>query len=753
MLSRPIQRTDGTNPLFSGVPLEDIPFVPGIVERLETATGGEPGALCNLFRGILVRNSGYEPGLVRSLVASLEQGGWAKDSGLIGKLVQGVPSLSGSQLGGAVLARLFDLQGHPEEAIQRLLQVQRLLATPDAGVSLELARLYTKQNRFQEACFHLRRVVEISAELQLLTMAARLLDRLGVHPAEYCSRSLQVAVLCPHTTDLWTPILKLYLYGQGIWCQKIYVPAYGTYRQEILNPDSSFYAQEPDLVILAPTWRELSLPAFTKDPDSLVESHVAATLEQWALIRERVPTRVIQHNFEVPTLDPAGHLSSALPGGRATVIRRINLEIASKGSELGVVVLDLDQVAGSFGKRAWGAPEFWHRMKQYPAPDAIPSLVCQEVALIRASMGLTKKVLVLDLDNTLWGGVIGEDGLRGIKIGPPSAVGEAHTAIQVFAQQLKERGVLLAVCSKNNEEDAQSPFLQHESMVLNLSDFAAFSANWSDKPSNIKGLAKMLNLGTDSIVFLDDNPTERALVREVMPEIAVPELPKDPSGYLDALDTWRYFDAVSLSEEDLNRSSQYRSNQEREKLLTSAGSLNDFLAGLEMECTHGSIGEDALPRVVQLLGKTNQFNLTTQRHSEEVVRQMLRTPGACSEFFRLRDKFDDNGIVGVILAIPSQKDPHELIVDTWLMSCRVIGRSLEQFMFNVLLHNGIRFGYERIRARYKPTPKNGMVLDLLDRLGFQRVATSFSCDQEYELVLASAVTHRVDFIKDCPYVV
>lgn len=737
-------------PLLSKIPLEDLPFLPGFVEQLVAATGGEPDALCRLFKAILIRHSGYEPGLVRSLVAALEQGGWTKDAALIEQIAQDVPNLQATQLGKAVLARILELQGRSEEAIQRLLEVQRVLATPNAGLALELARLYTKQKRFAEACLSLRRVVECGGELPLLTMAARLFDRLGEHPAEHCSRSLEVALLTPYTTDLWAPILRLCMFAQRIWCPRIHLPAYGTYRQEVLDPGSALYAKAPDLLILAPTWRELNLPAFTKDPDSLVESRVADIVEYWTLIRGRMSARVIQHNFEVPTLDPAGHLGSALPGGRATVIRRINLELARKGAEFGVVVLDLDQVAGSFGKRAWGAPEFWHRIKQYPAPEAIPALARQQVALIRATLGLTKKVLVLDLDNTLWGGIIGEDGLRGIKIGPPSAIGEAHADLQTFASQLKERGILLAVCSKNNEADAQGPFLQHESMVLNLGDFAAFLANWNDKPSNIRALANVLNLGTDSFVFLDDNPIERALVREVLPEVAVPELPNDPSGYLDALDFWRYFDAVTLSEEDLNRSGHYRANQERDKMLTSTGSLNDFLADLEMECSHGAIGEEALPRVVQLLGKTNQFNLTTQRHSEDAIRQMLRTPRDCSEFFRLKDKFDDNGIVGVILAASGKNNPLDLIVDTWLMSCRVIGRSLEQFMFNVLIRNAARHGFERIRASYKPTPKNGMVLDLLDRLGFERVTTDKSGNQEYVLMVASAPSHGVDFIKNRP---
>jgi len=341
---------------------------------------------------------------------------------------------------------------------------------------------------------------------------------------------------------------------------------------------------------------------------------------QWDAVLQRLPCRIIQHNFDLPVSDAYGALSQRLPGVRLAILRELNLRL-SQIAPPQVAILDQDQVSANFGRERWQDDRAWHLAKQHPAHAALPALAKAELALIRAGLGLTKKVLVLDLDNTLWSGVIGEDGLGGIRLGPPDARGEAHQALQQYCRELKERGILLAVCSKNDEADARLPFEEHEGSVLKLADFAVFTANWQDKAANLQAMAHKLNLGLDSFVFLDDNPAERAHVRAHLPMVTVPELANDPAGYIRTLAAGRYFEAWSLSEEDRLRADSYAVDAQREQLQHSAVSVAEYLRELCMVCTHGSFDEVTLPRVAQLVGKTNQFNLTSRRHSLEELRR------------------------------------------------------------------------------------------------------------------------------------
>ncbi len=346
----------------------------------------------------------------------------------------------------------------------------------------------------------------------------------------------------------------------------------------------------------------------------------------------------------------------------------------------------------------------------------------------------------------MWGGVIGEDGLEGIRLGPPSAAGEAHQSLQQYALDLKTRGILLAVCSKNNEEDARLPFLRHDAMVLDLDDLAIFRANWKDKPANLREMATTLALGIDSFVFLDDNPVERGLVRQELPEIAVPELGPDPATFLTTLDRGLYFEAWTLSEEDLKRHTSYRSNVLRTELATSAASIEEYLHKLSMEAEIGPIDDSVLARVVQLIGKTNQFNLTTRRYSEQQIRRMMTSADYWTQYFRLKDRFGDNGLIGVMLAhrVPVEVPTWE--IDTWLMSCRVIGRQMEEFMLQTLAEAAQAAQIRAIRGVYVPTGKNGMVADLYPKLGFIQLPESPKGESHYLLDLANQTVPRCEFI-------
>jgi FkbH-like protein len=333
---------------------------------------------------------------------------------------------------------------------------------------------------------------------------------------------------------------------------------------------------------------------------------------------------------------------------------------------------------------------------------------------------LSKKCLVLDLDNTLWGGVIGDDGPEGIILGEGTGTGEAHLALQRYAKQLRERGVILAICSKNDPAVAEAVFRDHPEMLLKRSDIAAFVANWEDKAANLRRIAEQLNIGLESLVFVDDNPAERARIRQSLPMVAVPELPADPAHYVRCLADAGYFESVAFTTEDSRRGEQYAANASREALRESSQGMDDFLRGLEMSVTFGPFRTVDLARVAQLIGKTNQFNLTTRRHSLEDVSRFASSDRSLTLQFRLVDRFGDNGLVSVMILHPDPRSPDLLEIDTWVMSCRVFGRQLEQETMNIAVESARRMGARALRAEYIPTAKNGVVSQLYPALGFTR---------------------------------
>ncbi len=338
--------------------------------------------------------------------------------------------------------------------------------------------------------------------------------------------------------------------------------------------------------------------------------------------------------------------------------------------------------------------------------------------LVAAQRGRSAKCLVLDLDNTLWGGVIGDDGLEGIVLGQGSALGEAYVEFQRWVLDQARRGVILAVCSKNDEANALLPFERHPEMLISRSDIAAFVANWEDKAANLRTIAQRLNIGTDSLVFVDDNPFERNIVRRELPQVAVPELPEDPAFYARCLADAGYFEALSVTAEDLERSRQYQANVQRETLRASATDLNGYLASLKMRLWAQSFDEVGLKRVVQLINKTNQFNLTTRRYSEAEVEAWIGNKSVLGLQFRLTDSLGDNGIISVIVGKLDDMDAKRMIIDSWLMSCRVLGRQVEITCLNILVARAKALGAAEIVGEYIPTAKNNMVREHYSKLNF-----------------------------------
>ncbi|MEJ1964029.1 MAG: HAD-IIIC family phosphatase [Gammaproteobacteria bacterium] len=340
---------------------------------------------------------------------------------------------------------------------------------------------------------------------------------------------------------------------------------------------------------------------------------------------------------------------------------------------------------------------------------------------------------MLDLDNTLWGGVIGDDGLEGIRLGQGSAVGEAYLEFQHYVRDLGRRGIILAVCSKNDIENARSPFEKHPEMVLKSEHIACFVANWSDKAGNLRSIAEQLNIGLDSLVFADDNPFERNIVRRELPQVAVPELPEDPALYGRAIADAGYFEALRITPEDFERGGQYRANVAREQLKASHTDVEGYLRSLNMEMRWQPFDRVGLQRVVQLINKTNQFNLTTRRYTEGDVVAVMEDPRALTLQIRLLDQFGDNGIIGIVIGKP---EGDSIRLDTWLMSCRVLGRQVEEATLNLVAAEAQRLGVRQLIGEYLPSKKNGMVREHYRKLRFRPASEAADGATQWELPLS-----------------
>lgn len=581
---------------------------------------------------------------------------------------------------------------------------------------LAWARALASAGAAEEATQKLRLALAQDVDHNFLARADKLVQELAGSDRSRL-RQCRIAVLGSSTTNLLLPVLRAFCLRDRI-AAEIYEAPYGSIQQEIRDPQSGLVRFRPNLVLLATHWRDLQLEAVTPNPQEWIDRFVEERAADWKRLAELFECHVVQPAFDYPAAEPYGHLAGALPGGRTTVIDRLNLRLR-EAAPANVSILNLAAVEREVGAAKWEDELHWTRYRQHPATAALPALGEAYLAHVRAALGLSRKVLVVDLDNTLWKGVIGEDGVDGIGVGPGVPEGEAHQNLQRYMLDLKRRGILLAVCSKNNPDDARAPFLRHPHMLLKLEDFAAFRANWDDKASNLRAMARDLRLGLDSFVFLDDNPLEREWVRSELPEVAVVEPGPTPFHYLRQLDRGRYFEALSLSLEDVARADQYRVEAQRESLRSASSSLDDFLQKLQLQASVEPVSKKTLARVTQLINKTNQFNLTTRRYTEAQVQALAEDPQGWAGAFQMSDRMGSYGLIGVLICRPSGVDAWE--IDTWLMSCRTLGRQMEKFMFDRLVEAAARRRIGRIIGLYRPTPKNALVRELYDQLGFRRV--------------------------------
>lgn len=493
---------------------------------------------------------------------------------------------------------------------------------------------------------------------------------------------------------------------------EIYETPYGMYPQELADTASGLHQFRPEVVLFAFDARHLA---------GLQGAQAALERMQycWRQARESFSCQVLQQTAMPVFPNLMGNNEERLPHSPAAILSCINESLRPAAAEAGVELLALDRLVASDGLAAWYDPGMWHHSKQEVHPAAAEMYGEQVARLVAAARGRSAKCLVLDLDNTLWGGVIGDDGLNGIVLGQGSGQGEAFVEFQQYAKDLSLRGVILAVCSKNDPANAMEPFESHPEMVLRAQDIVCFRANWDDKATNLRRIAAQLNIGLDTLVFVDDNPVERGLIRRELPMVAVPELPEDPAGYAATLAAAGYFEGLRTTDEDRSRCQLYQANAEREQLREKVTDIGSYLQSLNMALTAKPFDGMGLARVTQLINKTNQFNLTTQRLTEAEVAARMDDPHYLTLQVRLTDRFGDNGIIAVLIArlCPSG----EATIETWLMSCRVLGRKVEEACLNVLAETSAKHGMKQLIGEYRPTEKNNLVRELYGSLGFKQV--------------------------------
>jgi FkbH-like protein len=534
---------------------------------------------------------------------------------------------------------------------------------------------------------------------------------------------MRLAILSSHTVDHLVPSIRVGGLGRGVDLS-IHVAPYGLYRQILLGRNADLANFSPQLVLLALDAEALISPLPLSATADEVNNAVAIALEDlrtlWRRTREEYGAQPIQQTLIETTPSLFGSYEGLVPASPMAIRARLNAAIRNAARNEGVLLLDAAwQMPQRIGDAELTDPLLWHHAKQLINPLFAPLYGDVLARIVAAVAGRSRKCLVLDLDNTLWGGVIGDDGTEGIKLGQGSADGEAFVAFQRYAARLAERGIILAICSKNDDAVARAAFETHPEMVLRIDDIACFTANWTDKATNLREIARRLNIGTDSLVFVDDNPAERAIIRQELPEVAVPEMPDDISLYPAIVAAAGYFEAVSLTGDDLTRNHSYAANTQRAAAREATTDMQGYLQSLEMHLIGRPIGPVDRPRAAQLINKSNQFNLTTRRRTEQELEVLLSDPVVMGYSFRLGDRFGDNGLISVVLMRPDPALPDDaLLIDTWLMSCRVLGRGVEAAVLEALADLAQLRGIRTFIGEYRPTGRNGMVEMHYAKLGF-----------------------------------
>ena len=532
---------------------------------------------------------------------------------------------------------------------------------------------------------------------------------------------LRVAVLGGSTTSDIIKVLELFLRDRGI-IPEFYESEYAQYWSDAVFGTPELDEFKPELVFIHTTSRNIEeKPTVGEDETAVsgkLESEFSRYEKMWDALSEKFGCVIIQNNFEMPSERLLGNREVGVPYGRIDFITRLNVKLydyAQKHNNF--YIHDINYLSADYGLERWHELRHWHLYKYALSVSAIPQFAYSLSNIICSVMGKNKKVLALDLDNTLWGGVIGDDGQSGIEIGSETSEGQSYLRLQKYIKAHKEIGVLLTVCSKNDPENALEG-LNHPDGVLKPNDFALIKANWNEKSLNLEETAQELNLLPESFVFADDNPAECEIVKAQVPEIAVLNF-SDPEECIRYIDKCGYFEVTNLSADDAKRSEMYAANAQRAAAEKKFASYDEFLASLEMTAVIGDFDPVHIPRITQLTNKSNQFNCTTKRYTGAEMETVAKSTDYIRLCGRLTDKFGDNGIVSVVIG---EKRNAELHIDLWLMSCRVLKRGMEYAMINRLVEEAKKAGISEIYGYYYPTKKNAMVKELYGDFGFAKIS-------------------------------
>lgn len=554
-------------------------------------------------------------------------------------------------------------------------------------------------------------------------------------------KSVKVALLGDTATQLLKQALRGTGYDAGLDLQ-ILEADFGQIERQVFDTASELYTYQPDIVIIFQSTHKL-LGKYNKlQPDqysNLAEDQLQLINNIYTTITAALTTKVIIYNY--PEIDDSvfGNYANKTEQAFLFQLRKLNYQLMVYATQNPDIYLcDISSIQNQVGKAFMFQPSVYVSTEMVINIDALPLIASRTIDIISALYSDFKKCLILDLDNTLWGGIIGDDGIENIQIGS-LGIGKAFTEFQYWIKKLKNRGIILAVCSKNTEAVAKEAFEKHPDMVLKLADIAAFKINWENKVDNIRQIQSVLNIGFDSMVFLDDNPFERNMVRESIPAITVPELPEDPANYLEYLYSLNLFETVSFSQEDATRTQQYQKEALRNTTQALYTNESDYLKSLNMLSAVHGFNKFNTPRVAQLSQRSNQYNLRTIRYTEGSIEMLINQPDYFSFAFTLEDRFGDNGLISFIIL--KKESPEILFIDNWVMSCRVLKRGMEDFALNTIVMFAKQSGYTWLQGEYLPTAKNQLVKDHYQQLGF-------APDNGYWLLNINEYNNRLCFINN-----
>ena len=532
---------------------------------------------------------------------------------------------------------------------------------------------------------------------------------------------VKIFVASGSTTDEIIKILEIFLLNAGI--KPIFLQGdFGLFYEDLAFKNNALEEFKPDVIYVHTSFKNLKFSPKLSSSTLEVEQSFKNELERfediWAFINNRYKCIIIQNNFDLPPHRSLGNLDSHHPKGKINYINKLNIKFAEyANSHENFFINDINFLSSLYGIENWFSSKEWYRSKHHPSLRHVPDLSYNISNIVAAAYGKTKKALVLDLDNTLWGGVIGDDGVAKIKIGNDAPVSEAYLDFQKYIKELHSRGVMLSIASKNDLKNALDG-LNHPESEFKEKDFLSIKANWSDKAQNIQEISKELNILKDSLVFVDDNPAERELVKKYLPEVNVLKISSDVTEYIDILDRSGFFEVTTVSSDDMKRNSSLEANKERVKFEKKAINYEEYLTSLDMKSNIKESNGEELERITQLINKTNQFNLTTHRYTSSEVLKFIKSKDSCVIYGNLEDRFGENGITSVIV---SNFLPKEIEIHIWVMSCRVFKREMEFAMFDKLVEIAKKKKKQTIKGIYIPSSKNKMVAEFYESLGFKRI--------------------------------